>query len=158
MIRTSRLLTEGICHVRTTGPPVGYLTELISFRVLIYHCSAEWTAGLRELITATHHLCTTAANDNILQRNYMIDTCRENVAKQLDLPPMCDRSFTSVTSTAVRVCARACVCAHTEEAHLFQGCVSTIKLTPNGLCVFYLQATSLRGVVVSTPSGTRGKS
>lgn len=61
MIRTSRPLTEGICHVRATGPPAGYLTELISFRVLIYHCSAEWTAGLRELITATHHLCNTAA-------------------------------------------------------------------------------------------------
>lgn len=144
--------------MRTTGPPAGYLTELISFRVLIYHCSAEWTAGLRELITATHHLCNIAANNNILQRNYMINTCRENVAKQLDLPPMCDRSFTSVTSIAV--CARACVCAraHTEEVYLFQGCVIIIKLTPNGLCMFYLQATSLHGVVVSTPSGTRGKS
>lgn len=120
MIRTSRLLTEGICHVHTTGPPAGYLTELISFRVLINHCSAEWTAGMREVITATHHLCNTAANNNnnILQRNYMINTCRENIAKQLDLPPMCDRSFTSVTSTAmcVRAGGRTCMRAHT-HAH-----------------------------------------
>lgn len=97
MITIGRPLTARIYHLCVIGPPAGYPTALISFCVLIYHCTAEWTAGLRELITATHHLCGTAANNNILQRNYMIDTCRRNVANQLHVPLMCDRIPRSVS-------------------------------------------------------------
>lgn len=99
-----------IYHQFVIGPPADYVTTLITFYVLIYHFSAEWTTSW-ELITATHHPCSTAAQkNNILQRNDMINTSSRNIAKQLQVPVMCDRPVIVHSSVCARVCVHNAVC------------------------------------------------